>query len=46
MSRTWNEMNEVNDAGAEKEKKEKEGTKSKGKLRDRLRTRILKSDPR
>jgi len=47
ISKTWSEMNEVNEAGAEKkDKEEKEARSSKTKLRDRLRSRILRADPR
>jgi len=41
VSKTWNEMNEVNDAVTEKERRS-----NKSSLRDRLRTRILRTDPR
>lgn len=48
ISKTWNEMNEVNEAGADKKDKEEKDTTRAGKtkLRDRLRSRILRADPR
>ena len=45
LQKMWQEMGEVEEAGKEREMKEKEGTK-KIKLKDRLRTRILRGDPR
>ena len=45
LQKMWQEMGEVEEAGKEREVKEKEGMK-KIKLKDRLRTRILRGDPR
>ena len=45
LQKMWQEMGEVEEAGTEREMKEREGTK-KIKLKDRLRTRILRGDPR
>ena len=45
LQKMWHEMGEVEEAGKEREVKEKEGMK-KIKLKDRLRTRILRGDPR
>ena len=47
LQKQWQEMGEVEDAGKEREVKEKEGNKQgKIKLKDRLRTKILRGDPR
>ena len=45
LQKMWQEMGEVEEAGKEREVKEKEGAK-KIKLKDRLRTKILRGDPR
>ena len=45
LQKMWHEVGEVEEAGKEREMKEKEGMK-KIKLKDRLRTRILRGDPR
>ena len=47
LHKQWQEMGGVEDAGKEREVKEKEGNKQgKIKLKDRLRTKILRGDPR
>ena len=47
LHKQWQEMGEVEDAGKEREVREKEGNKQgKIKLKDRLRTKILRGDPR
>ena len=48
LQKMWQEMGEVEEAGKEREEqKEKEGVKTgKIKLKDRLRTKILRGDPR
>ena len=46
LQKMWQEMGEVEEAGKEREMKEKEGSVKKIKLKDRLRTRILRGDPR
>jgi len=46
ISKSWNEMTEVQEAAEEAELKEKEKAGGKVKLRDRIRTRILRADPR
>ena len=46
LQKMWQEMGEVEEAGKEREIKEKEGSAKKIKLKDRLRTRILRGDPR
>ena len=45
LQKMWQEMGEVEEAGKEREVKEKEKT-GKIKLKDRLRTKILRGDPR
>ena len=45
LQKMWQEMGEVEEAGQEREVKEKEKT-GKIKLKDRLRTKILRGDPR